>query len=45
MRVAYQNGGRGSVNAYVLLEWRARMNVDIIFVGEAWRDKDGGGNT
>ena len=45
MRVAYQNVGRGSVNAHVLLEWEARMNVDIIFIGEAWRDRDGGGNT
>ena len=45
MRVAYQNVGRGSTNAHVLFQWGARENMDIIFVGEAWRDRDGGGNT
>ena len=41
MRVAYQNVGRGSTNAHVLLEWRAREKVDIIFIREAWRDREG----
>ena len=43
--MAYQNMGRGLTNVHVLLEWGARENVDIIFVREAWRDRDGGGNT
>ena len=43
--MAYQNVGRGSTNAHVLLEWGARENVDIIFIGEAWRDRGGKGNT
>ena len=37
--------GRGSTNAHVLLEWGAREKVDIIFIGEAWRDREGRGNT
>ena len=43
--MAYQNEGRGSANAHVLLEWGAREQVDIIFIGEAWRDREGKGNT
>ena len=45
MKVAYQSVGRGSTNAHILLEWRVREKVDVIFVGEAWRDQVGKGNT
>ena len=45
MRVAYQNVGRGATNTHVLLEWGAREKVDIIFVREAWRDREGRRNT
>ena len=45
LRVAYQNVGRGSTNTHVLLEWGAKEEVDIIFIGEAWRDREGRGNT
>ena len=41
VKVAFQNICRGSAHANVFLEWCGREGVDIAFIGEAWRERNG----
>ena len=41
LKIAYQNVGGGSNNGNTFLEWCGKLDVDICFIGEAWRNKAG----
>ena len=40
VQVAYQNIVKGLENTHVFLEWCREKEIGIVFVGEAWIDKN-----
>ena len=45
VRLAYMNVGRGIVATHGYLEWCARGEVGVAFVGECWVEREGGRGT
>ena len=43
VQVAYQNVAGGLENTHAFLEWCREKEVGIVFVGEAWIEKNGRG--
>ena len=41
LKIAYQNVGGGSDNGNTFLEWCGKLDIDICFIGEAWRNNAG----
>ena len=43
VQVAYQNVEGGAENTHAFLEWCREKEIGIVFVGEAWIEKNGRG--
>ena len=43
VQVVYQNVTRGPENTHAFLEWYRARDIEIVFVGKAWIEKNGRG--